>query len=139
MKRPCLFLGMLAAVAGLATLASAPNPELLILQWAKKAQLEKPPAAILIELGLKDKTPTDWSGQAIVRGAKVVHREGYRFRKTDILTGETGWQASSHTGLRVPPKTPAVSKMEGIATVGVVLHLADVKDAATLTIEPNNG
>src|SRR5205823_8128314 len=65
-----------------------------------------------------------------------VHREGYRFRPKDgdELT-ENGWKASSHRGLRVPARNPAVARIEGIATVGVVLHLADVTDAATLTIE----
>ena len=35
----------------------------------------------------------------------------------------------------MPPSSPAVAKTEGIATVGVVLHLADVKDDAELTVE----
>src|SRR5262249_30008576 len=52
------------------------------------------------------------------------------------LAEPDAWQASSHRGMRVPAKNPAVSKMEPLATVGVVLQLADVKDDATLTIEP---
>jgi hypothetical protein len=126
-------------MVALAALPSQRRPGLLILDWARKAQMETPPVAVLIEMGLLDKKPLDWSGQATVSGAKVVQREGYRFRKDDALTGTTGWQASSHTGLRVPPKSPQVSKMEGIATVGVVLHLAEVQDDASLTIEPKDG
>src|SRR5262249_10625684 len=50
------------------------------------------------------------------------------------------WQASSHTGLRVPKKEPEVSKMEGLASTGVVLHLADVKPGAIITVDiPGEG
>src|SRR5262249_19365264 len=98
-----------------------------------------PPAAVLIEMGLKDERPTDWSSRAAVAGAKVVHREGYRFRREDRLTDPGGWKASSHRGLRLPPRNPVTARLEGIATVGVVLHLADVKDDARLTVDPRPG
>jgi hypothetical protein len=127
----------MVVIAALATQRRQPN--LLLLEWAHKAQMETPPVAILIEMGGKDKSPRDWSGRATVAGGRVVHREGYRFRKEDKLTEPDGWQASSHRGLRVPPKAPQVSKMEGLATVGVVLHLADLKGDATLTLERKDG
>ena len=78
--------------------------------------------------------------RATVTGARVVHREGYRFRsgEGDKLTDPDGWQASSHRGLRLPPRQPALLRLEPIATVGVVVHLADVKDDAMLTVEPRN-
>src|SRR5437870_4620385 len=104
------------------------------LDWPNKAKAGKPRVALLIEFGGKDNEATDWSGSAQVQGAKVVHREGYRFRADDKLVADTGWQAGSHWGLRVPPKNPAVKKMERIATVGVVLHLEDVQPDATMTI-----
>src|SRR5262245_50918650 len=121
MKRR-LFLLLIATGAMLtaAGLSQQPPPKLLVLEWAAKARPETPPVAILIEMGLKDANPTTWTGRATVRGARVVHREGYRFRKEDKLLDPDGWQASSHRGLRVPAKQPAVNKMEGVASVGVV-------------------
>jgi hypothetical protein len=131
---------VMVVVAGV---ASQQPRGLLVLEWAHKAPTETPAVAVLIEFGTNDtklaKT-RDWSGTASVTGAKVVHREGYRFRPGagDRLLDGGAWEAQSHRGLRVPPKQPAVAKMEAIATVGVVLHLADVKDDAVLTIEPKD-
>src|SRR5262249_28396340 len=112
---------------------------LLVVEWAARARPEKPPVAILIEMGLKDTNPTTWTGRATVRGARVVHREGYRFRKEDKLLEPDGWQASSHRGLRVPAKQPAVNKMEGVPSVGAVLHLEELQAAATLSVDANAG
>jgi hypothetical protein len=112
---------------------------LLLLEWAAKGDKTAPPTAVLLEMGLKDVRPVDWSGRAKVTGAKVVHREGYRFRKGDELTDPDGWKASSHRGLRIPPRMPVIARMEGIATVGVVLHLDDIKDDAKLTLDPRPG
>jgi hypothetical protein len=133
---------LLVASAGALVAAAAFHrqqpPKLLLLEWASKANLGTPPVAVLIEMGLKDDKPTPWAGRATVTGAKVVHREGYRFRTDDRLTGDDGWEASSHRGLRVPARNPAVAKMEGIATVGVVLHLADLQPDAKLTVHRSN-
>ncbi len=136
---------LVAATAGImvtvAVLAAQRRPGLLLLEWAHKAPAETSPVAVLLEMGLKDIKAVDWSGRASVTGARVVRREGYRFRPSagDKLTEPDGWQASSHRGLRVPAKNPAVSKMEPIATVGVVLHLADAKGDAALTITLKEG
>jgi hypothetical protein len=132
---------LLAAACGgllaLAALSAEGKPRLLVLEWAAKAPDEAPPVALLLEFGAKDVRPTPWNGKAAVSGAKVVRREGYRFRPgtNDHLTEPDGWQASSHRGMRVPPGQPAASKQEPIATVGVVLHLADVQPDAKVTIE----
>jgi hypothetical protein len=135
-RRYILCLAALIAMITVAALAPKKESKLLVLEWAGKSSMETPPVAVLIEMGLTDKDPTSWSNQATVTGAKVVHREGYRFRKGDKLVGKDGWEASSHRGLRVPPRSPQISKMEPIATVGVVLHLADVTADATLTLNP---
>ncbi|MCI0459212.1 MAG: hypothetical protein L0Z62_19830 [Gemmataceae bacterium] len=139
MKRRCILafavVAVMAAVAGLATQR---QPALLLLEWANKAADESPPTAILIEMGLKDASVRDWSGRASLQGAKLVRREGYRFRAKDTLTDPDGWQASSHVAMRAPPKKPQISKLEPIATVGVVLHLTDVKPNSSLTLEPKN-
>ena len=55
--------------------------------------------------GRQGRPPTAWTGKATVSGARVVHREGYRFRDGDKLTEPDGWQASSHRPIRVPPAT----------------------------------
>jgi hypothetical protein len=129
-----------AVVAGLIAAAAMsfapPKPGLLLLAWASKAKEERPPAAVLIEMGLKDEAPTSWSSRAVVTGAKVVHREGYRFWEDDKLKEPDAWEASSHHAIRAPKGMPAVIRQEGIATVGVVLHLADVAADAVLTLDP---
>ncbi len=131
-----LVLVAVAAMIAVAAFSEQKKSTLLLLDWANRGPRERPPTAVLIELGLKDKTPEKWSGRAVVSGAKVVHREGYRFRPADKLLDKDRWEASSHRGLRVPPRNPAVARMEGVATVGVVLHLSDIQAESTLTIEP---
>ena len=135
-QRLFLLFIVVVVMATVAAVALQPRPTLLVLDWANKAPKETPPVAVLIEFGINKRA--DWSGNAAVKGAKVVYREGYRFRSEDKLLEPAGWVAASRNGLRVPPKNPAVSKMEPVATVGVVLHLAEVKDDATLTIEPKD-
>jgi len=70
-----------------------------------------------------------------VQGAKVVKREGYRFRTGDKLRKGNAWKASSRRAIRAPKGKPAITKLEPIASVGVVFHLEDVKEDATLTVE----
>jgi hypothetical protein len=133
-------IGLAAAAVAVVVLAALyaqkkPADKLLVLDWAEKSSLERPPVAVLIEFGHKDTSPTDWSGQVATSDAKIVHREGYHFRPKagDELT-DAGWKASSRRPVRVPPKQPAVAKLEGIGTVGIVLHLADVRDGAKLQL-----
>jgi hypothetical protein len=126
-------LGIMAAVAALGMMRPAED-KLLLLDWAHKATPETPPVAVLIDLGLKDDKVQSWSGKAVASGAKVVHREGYRFRAGDKLVDPDGWTASSHRPLRSAPNQPAAVTLERFASVGVVLHLADVKPDASLTL-----
>ncbi len=142
MNRRCTLavvtLGIMAAVALLAAQKPKADGKLLLLEWAGKSSLDTPPTAILIQLGVKDTVPTEWNGKATVTGAKVVHREGYRFRDGDRLTEPDGWEAKSRHPIAVPPRNPAVTKTEGIDPAGIVLHLAELKDDAELTIELKN-
>ncbi len=128
-----VFAGLIAAAA---MSFAPPPPHLLLLDWANKAKTDKPPTAVLIEMGLKDEAPTSWSGRAVVAGAKVVRREGYRFWEDDKLKEPDAWEASSHHAFKAPKRQPAVTRQLGIATIGVVLHLADVAADAVLTVEP---
>src|SRR5262249_51408841 len=136
-RRIFLLLGVGATMLTVAALAmQQQKPQrLLLLDWAAKAHNDNPPAAVLIEMGLKDAKATPWSSRAVVSGAKVVHREGYRFRPGDKLAEPDRWEASSHRGVRQPQGPQAVA-LEPIATVGVVLHLADVQPDAKLTVDP---
>jgi len=126
-------LGFMASVAWL-ELPPRTGTGLRLLEWAAKAPAETPPVAILLEMGLKDIKPTSWSGQATVTGAKVVRREGYRFRSGDKLLDSDGWQAGSHRPIRLPPQSLALAALERTATIGVVLHLTDLQPEATLTL-----
>jgi hypothetical protein len=139
MKRCLLVVAAVGAMIAVAALAQQQNQPLLLLQWAQKSDLDTPPVAILIEMGLKDDNVRDWSGQALIRGAKVVKREGYRFRAGDRLVEPDGWQASSHRALRAPPGKPAFAKLEPIAPVGIVLHLGNVQEDAALSLTMKNG
>ena len=107
-RRFLLVTAATAAMIAIAALATQQRPGLLLLEWAHKAPAETPPTAVLLEFGLKDVKATDWSGRATVAGARVVSREGYRFRPSagDKLAAPDAWQASSHRGLRVPAFTP---------------------------------
>jgi hypothetical protein len=109
------------------------------LDWAKKSAPAKPRVAVLLEFGQKDINLRDWSGQATIAGAKVVQREGYRFHPQDKLTGADGWTASTHRPVRAPAGMPAITKLEPVATVGVVLHLEDVQADAKISIALKTG
>ncbi|HXG09170.1 MAG TPA: hypothetical protein VNK04_05215, partial [Gemmataceae bacterium] len=136
-RRPLLLLTVSGVMIAVAAVGFQKKPGgLLLLEWAGKSAEPRPPVAVLIELGLKDERPINWSGRATVTGARVVHREGYRFRDGDKLIDPDRWEASSHRPLRLPKGQPALTKIEGMATVGVVLHLADVQPDAKLTVSP---
>jgi hypothetical protein len=138
MKRAILFVTALSIMAGVSALALQKDSPLLLISWAKNAQAETTPVAILIEMGVKDEKSRDWSGQAKLSGATVVKREGYRFRKGDKLLKGNAWEASSRRAIRAPKGQPGITKLEPIASVGVVWHIKDVKEDATLAVELKN-
>lgn len=115
------------------------------IDWAKKASLGKPRVAVLLEFGVKDVKSTDWSGVATISGATVARTEGYRLRDDDKVQGEgkggetvVSWQAKTRPPVRAPKGQPAITKLEPVATVGVVLHLEDVTDKSTLSVLIND-
>ena len=142
MKRILLLGAAIAIVLVAVAFALQNSATYPLLDWAKKASAGKARVAILLEFGVKDVAGRDWSGQAVVTGAKVVHREGYRFRGEDKVSAEPGkdgatvvsWQAKTRPPVRAPKGMPAITKLEPVATVGVVLHLEDVDDKATLSV-----
>jgi hypothetical protein len=140
-RRLPLFLAA-AAIFLAAALSSQPLPQLLLLEWAGKARPEKMPVAVLIEMGLKDQEPAKWSGHATVEGARVVHREGYRFRAGDKLVAPDGWEASSHYAVTnpeilrrvLPAMANAARQAGGVAGVGIVLQLEESHSNTSLTL-----
>jgi hypothetical protein len=137
MKRILLLVAAIAIVL-VAVAFALQNPAAYpLLDWAKKASPGKPRVAILLEFGHKDVAGRDWSGQAVLTGAKLVHSEGYRFRDDDKVNakGEViSWQAKTRPPVRTPKGQPAISKLEPVATVGVVIHLEDVSEKTTLSV-----
>src|SRR5438128_257767 len=118
MKRVLSLVAAVAIVVVAVVYALQPAASFPLLDWAKKAAPGKSRVAILLEFGHKDAVGRAWSGQATITGAKVVHREGYRFREDDKLVGDNGWQAKTRPPMRAPKGQPAVTKLEPVATVG---------------------
>ncbi len=133
-RRSVLVLAVTGAMIAIATLAAQKKSTLLMLDWAAKGA-KQAPVAILIEFGLKDQQPTAWSGRAAVQGAKVVHREGFRFHQKDKLVQPNGWEASTHQQPRRANMAPAMRRLFATAPVGIVLHLSDVQPGASLTLD----
>src|SRR5262245_58258457 len=106
-RRPLLLAAAVVLVAGVAAVGIR-RETFLLLDWAKKAAAEKPPVAVLIEMGLKDAKPTMWNGRAEIKGAKLVRSEGYRFQKEDTLKDGPTWEAKSRRPFRAPAGKPAV-------------------------------
>jgi hypothetical protein len=135
MKRSLLLVAALAGMVAIAALAEGKKSRLLLLDWAAKAKVEKPPVAVLIELGLKDQETKPWPGQATVSGAKVAHREGFRFRGDDKLVDPNGWSVSTHRTAGARRRNAAVNRPNRPVSVGVVLQVTDVQPDAALTLE----
>jgi hypothetical protein len=134
LRRSALLLACVGVVLTLAVLGAQKKPGLLLLDWAAQANPEATPVALLLEMGLKDENATPWPGKATVSGAKVVRREGYRFRDGDQLVEPDSWKATSRRPINVAGM-PARARMVKVASVGVVFHLAELQEGATLNIE----
>jgi hypothetical protein len=138
MRRRTFCLAALA-LAGMIAAAALPGPErprLLLLEWASRAAPEKPDAAVLVEMGLKDTQPEAWSGRLVsATNCRVQAREGYRFRDGDRFESTDSWRASTHRATKLPPRRPDLQKAEPIATVGVVFTLTGVLPGAKLVLD----
>jgi hypothetical protein len=66
---------------------------LIMLAVVAAAAHDKPPDHhFRITLGLKDRAPTDWSGQVAVSGGEVTDIAGWRFEEKDRILDRSGWQ-----------------------------------------------
>ncbi|MCS7166702.1 MAG: hypothetical protein RMI91_00045 [Gemmatales bacterium] len=138
MIRKCLITSGSVGLLGLLVVLAQPKPQgLLVLQWARASQEQAHAVAVLLEMGLTDTEPSDWSGRAHLVGGKIVHREGYHFRDTDAIRGDA-WSAHTRRPIRLPKGQPAVARLEGIDSVGIVFHLADLQPEAALHVEIPN-
>ena len=87
-------------------------------------------------MGLKDTAAEAWSGKAASPAPRSSIAKATASATSDKLVEPDGWEAS------VAPADPRAAKdmpgrrrhLERIATVGVVLHLADVQADASLTV-----
>ncbi len=104
---------------------------------------EPPVASFRIVLGLNDKMPSDWSGQAAVAGGEVVTLQGWRFEEKDAVDGATKWTCRTRDsiapGERYPldpaegkPKPPPQEPWPN----GVVLTVRGAGPTVTLTLPP---
>jgi hypothetical protein len=134
MKRSLVLVVAVVGMVVVAAVAVQDPPPPLVTTWASNAEAQTPVVAVLIEMGVKDANVHDWSGRATLTGAKLVRREGYRFQTGDQLLDETAWKVKSHRAVRAPKGKPAVSKIEPLASVGIVLHLANAQEGARLAI-----
>src|SRR5205814_1433492 len=50
---------------------------------------------VRIMFGLQDTQPTPWDGSLAVTSGSVTRLEGWRFRQTDAIIGNSGWRAST--------------------------------------------
>nr|BAL53965.1 hypothetical conserved protein [uncultured Planctomycetota bacterium] len=135
MRRKCLLGLVCLGLVSLLLALAQPKPQgLLLLEWAKAAAEPAKEVAVLLEMGLTDTEPSDWSGKAHVSGGRMVQREGYRFRDKDAIQGDS-WSAHTRRPIRLPKGQPALARMEGIDSVGIVFHLADLAPDAALQVE----
>lgn len=102
---------------------------------------EPPTTAFRIVLGLKDKEPSDWSGQVAVAEGEAVELKGWRFEEKDAVDGATKWTCRTRNyiapGERFPldpasgkPKPPPQQPWPN----GVVLTVRGADPAVTLTL-----
>jgi hypothetical protein len=138
MRRRNLCLAALVLAAMIA--AALPGPDKrrpLVLDWCARSVLpELPPVAVLVEMGLKDTEPTVWSGRFSLSKARLLRREGYRFRSGDHARERDAWDASSHRPAGLPPRRPDLKLREPVDSVGVIFHIADIFPGAELTLSP---
>jgi hypothetical protein len=111
---------------------------------AAMCQGEPPLHTFRLTLGLKDKEPTDWSGQVSVADGQVSEILGWRFEDKDAVEGTTGWKCQTHDYIAPSarnPTLPAKGKPEPAPREpwhnGVTLTVRGV--APTLTVKLAKG
>ena len=113
----------------------------LLVLIAASRPADPPVTSFRIVLGLKDKEPTDWSGQVAVAGGEAVELKGWRFEDKDAVDGATQWKCRTRNNIapgesypldpptgkpKPPPQEPWPN--------GVVLTVRGAGPAVTLTL-----
>jgi len=101
MLRKLVLLGLALVVLLSAVSWKPAGSALPILTWTQQADAEREPAAreraILIELGIKDAEPLDWSGRYELVHCQLVQKLSYSFRgKLDRWLDENRFQVQSY-------------------------------------------
>jgi hypothetical protein len=73
---------------------------------ASQKQTDAPQHVFRITLGLKDRQPTDWSGQVEVNGGTAVAITGWRFEENDTVDGTSGWKCRTHPHIARGERNP---------------------------------
>ncbi len=88
--------------------------------------------AVLLLLGVGDRTPVKWDGEAKLTAGEIRRVEPWRFRPDDEIVGQSGWKTSSHVLQR-----PSRGRVR-MSPTGVVLTLA-APDRAKLLVTTAQG
>ena len=85
----------------------------MLVAAAAVRQGEPPSHTFRIIFGLRDKEPTDWSGQVTVADGRVKALAGWRFEaKTDAVKDTNAWSCGTHNGI-APEKRYPVQDADG--------------------------
>jgi hypothetical protein len=67
---------------------------------AASQKKDEPPRHVFrLTFGLKDKRPSDWSGQVAVSGGEVTRIVGWRFEGKDAIDDVRGWTCRTHNNI----------------------------------------
>lgn len=103
--------------------------------------------SLLIQLGLKDKEGTDWSGSAVPSVGKVSSITGWRFEQKDSAApGKGTWECRTRQlavkGRANNPKKLGMAKRQNLGPIaenGVILGLRQVEADTTLAVHTPQG
>ncbi len=102
---------------------------------------DPPTTSFRVVLGLKDKEPTDWSGNVAVADGETVDLKGWRFEEMDAVDGASKWTCKTRNYIKPGdsfPLDPAAGKPPPAPQEpwpnGVVLTVRGADPALTLTL-----
>src|SRR5262249_18938945 len=86
----------------------------MVLAVAAVRQQPPPRHAFRVVLGLRDKEPSNWSGQVAVSGGELAALTGWRFegKGKDFVKGPSAWECKTHAAI-APEKRYPVQAYDG--------------------------
>ncbi|MBL9146963.1 MAG: DUF3604 domain-containing protein [Verrucomicrobiaceae bacterium] len=103
---------------------------------------------LLLQLGLGDKEPSDWSGSVKVAPGELAGVSGWRFQQQDRLVGKDGWEARTRRqavqGRANNPKKLGMAKRAAenlgpLTENGVFIKVRGVTDDSVITVSTKQG